>query len=109
MNIKKKVQQFRDFRDYHLEKLSDPQEAEVYLEVALEDYETDGDFEAFLLALRDVAQARGGITKLAQRTNLNRQNLYKIFSKDGNPSLKTLDTVLHNLGFRLSIAPLKTV
>ena len=47
---------YRDFKDYHIGKLRDPEEARVYLSVALEEYEEDGDAEAFLLALRDVAE-----------------------------------------------------
>ncbi len=106
--MNKKIQQFRDFKDNLLERLSNTEYARSFLDIVLEDYEKDGDIEAFLLALRDVTEARGGITKLAQHANLNRQNLYKVFSKNGNPNLKTLDAVLRNLGFRLSIQPLKT-
>jgi len=98
---------YRDFRDYHIEKLRDPEEARVYLSVALEEYEKDSDTEAFLLALRDVAEAQGGLTKLAERTRLNRQNLYKVLSEKGNPRLQTVETILHGLGFRLSVEPIK--
>jgi probable addiction module antidote protein len=98
----------RDFKDYHIEKLREPDEAKVYLSVALDAYEQDGDTEAFLLALRDVAEAQGGITKLAERTNLNRQNLYKALSATGSPGFKTIETILHGLGFRLSVEPIKT-
>ncbi len=101
------MRDYRDFKDYHIEKLRDPEEARLYLDIALEEYEEDGDTEAFLIALRDVAEARGGITKLAEQTNLNRPNLYKILSKEGNPRLKTLGSVLHELGFRLSVEPIK--
>ena len=98
----------REFRDYLKEKLKDPKEANSYLNTALEEYEKDKDAEAFLLALRTVAEARGGIGELAKKTNLNRQHLYRTLSKKGNPRLDTLDAVLHGLGFRLSIIPLET-
>ncbi len=97
----------RDFRDYVKDKLKDPEEAISYLNTALEEYEKDQDTEAFLLALRTVAEARGGITELAGKTNLNRQHLYRTLSNKGNPRLNTLETVLHGLGFRLSIVPLE--
>jgi len=99
--------QFRKFEDSLRERLSDPEYARVFLDVALEEYEEDGDTEAFLLALRDVAEAQGGLTKLAEQTNLNRQNLYKALSEEGNPRLKTLGAILHKLGFRLSVEPIK--
>ena len=94
---------YRKFDDYLMEKLRDPEEARVYLEVALEEFEQDNDGEAFLLALRDVAEAQGGITALAKATNLNRQNLYKALSERGNPKLQTVNAILRSLGFRLSI------
>ena len=45
---------YRNFKDYHFEQLRDPEDAKIYLFVALEDYEQNGDIEAFLLAVRDV-------------------------------------------------------
>ena len=46
---------YRNFKDYHIKQLRDSEDAKVYLSVALEDYEQNGDIEAFLLAVRDVA------------------------------------------------------
>jgi probable addiction module antidote protein len=94
---------YTEFEDWHLEKLSDPEDAKVYLQIALEEYEQDNDTGAFLLAIRDVVQAQGGIRKLAESTSLNRQSLYKALSDKGNPRLDTLGAVLHALGYRLSI------
>jgi len=105
--MKQKKRQFRKYEDSLKERLLDPEYARVFLDVALEEYEQDGDTEAFLLALRDVAEAQGGVTKLAEQTKLNRQNLYKALSEEGNPRLKTLGAVLHELGFRLSVEPVK--
>lgn len=101
------MKKYRDFKDYNIEKLRDPEEAGIYLSVALEEYEEDSDTEAFLLALRDVAEAQGGLTKLALDTGLNRQNLYKALSEKGNPRLQTVEAILHQLGFRLSVEPIK--
>ena len=63
--------QYRKFEDSLKERLADGEYARIFLDVALEEYEKDGDTEAFLLALRDVAEAQGGIGKLAERTNLS--------------------------------------
>jgi probable addiction module antidote protein len=98
----------REFRDYVKEKLKTREAAVSYLNTALEEYEKDKDTEAFLLALRTVAEVRGGIGELAKKTNLNRQHLYRTLSSHGNPRLDTLEEVLHVLGFRLSIVPLET-
>lgn len=107
-NLSEKMRNHRDFKDYHIEKLRDPEEAGIYLSVALEEYEQDGDLEAFLLALSDVAEAQDGLNKLSKRTDLNRQNLYKALSEEGNPRLQTVEAILQGLGFRLSVEPIKT-
>lgn len=48
-----------DFRKYHIENLKDNKEAMLYIEIAMEEFKEDGDKEAFLLALQDVAEAKG--------------------------------------------------
>ncbi len=85
----------------HLEKvMQDPEEAASYLNAALE----DGDPRVFLLALRDVAKARGDtMLALAKRTKLNRENLYKMLSAKGNPALTSLNAVLDALGLHLAV------
>ncbi len=93
------------FNDYLIGSLKNKKEASAYLNVALEEYKKDNDTEAFLLALRDVAEAQGGLSQLAEKTNLNRQNLYKALSGKGNPQFVTLGAILDGLGFNLSIKP----
>jgi probable addiction module antidote protein len=89
-------------KSYHedlIESLQNPREAEEYLNAALE----EEDPELFLLALRNVAEAQGGVTKLAEKAKLNRESLYKMLSERGNPELRSLDALLHALGFRLAV------
>lgn len=100
------MRKIRKFKEVLREDLKNPLEAKAYIEVALENYEEDNDTEAFLMALRDVTEAQGGISKLAQRTHLNRQNLYRALSNQGNPKLNTIGMILHGLGFKLSIQSL---
>ncbi|MFH1030455.1 MAG: addiction module antidote protein [bacterium] len=97
----------RKFNNYLIESLKDSKEASAYLNAALEEYKKDNNAEAFLSALRDVAQARGGISQLAQKTKLNRQNLYRALSGKGNPQLLTLGNILSGLGFHFFIEPIK--
>lgn len=87
-----------------LEDLLDPTEAAEYLKAALE----EGDQEIFLMALRDVANAKG-ISEIAREANLNRENLYRILSNKGNPKLASLASVLRSLGLRLSVEVEKNV
>jgi probable addiction module antidote protein len=82
-----------------IESLRDAGEAEEYLNAALE----EDDPELFLLALRNVAEAQGGVGQLAEKAKLNRESLYKMLSERGNPELRSLDALLHALGFRLAV------
>ena len=93
----------RHHNEVVIDELRNPEMAKAYLEVALEEYELDGDLPFFLQALRNVAEAQGGITKLSEKTSLNRQNLYRVLSENGNPELRTISLILHKLGYRLSI------
>lgn len=92
-----------DYRADLIESLRDPREAGEYLNASLE----EDDPELFLLALRNVAEAQGGVAQLAEKTNLNRESLYKMLSERGNPELRSLDALLHALGFRLSVTVAK--
>ena len=86
------------YEDYLIDSLKDRRLAEAYLKAALE----DKDPRVFLLALRNVAQARG-MSKVAAKSKLNRESLYKMLSKRGNPSLQSLGALLGSLGFRLTV------
>ena len=88
----------KNYRENLLKDLKDPIESAEYLNAALQ----DGDQEIFLMALRDVAEARG-FTKLAKQTLLNRENLYRMLSDEGNPKLSSLTAILDNLGLKLAI------
>jgi probable addiction module antidote protein len=89
----------KSYKDDLLESLNDPSEAIAYLNAAL----MDDDPEVFLLALRDVTEAHGGLSSLAKKTRLNRENLYRMLSKRGNPKLQSLNLLLNALGFKLSV------
>jgi probable addiction module antidote protein len=87
------------YRKVLLESLKNPEEAAHYLNACLE----DDDAHVFLLALRDVADAHGGIRALSRDTRLNRESLYRMLSKSGNPSLESLAAVLNACGLRLAV------
>jgi probable addiction module antidote protein len=86
----------------HLQEwLQDPKNAAAYIEAALE----EGDAGDLLHALRNVAEARGGIAHIAEQSGLNRETLYRTLSKRGNPQLKSLAAILDATGLRLSVTP----
>lgn len=81
--------------------LRDPEFAAAYLTLTAEE-EVAGDF---MWALRDMVEAYGGIGAIAKRAKLNRQQLYKTLSRDGNPELRTLKAILEAAGFSLAVVP----
>jgi putative addiction module killer protein/probable addiction module antidote protein len=87
------------YRQCLLTALLDPIEASAYLNAALEDSP-----EAFLKALKNVAQART-MSDVARESGIQRETLYRAFSEHGNPTFETLSSVLGTLGMKLSIAP----
>ncbi len=89
----------RKYQDYIMEVLQDPEEAAGYLSAAIE----DGDPQIFLICLRNVAKAQGGMVKLSRKSKLNRANLYKVLSRSGNPEVKTLSNILDAFGLQLSV------
>jgi probable addiction module antidote protein len=94
--------QYRDFKEYLYEKLQEPKEALAYLNAALK----DEDDRVFLLALKDVLEARGGdISDLADMTKLDRVNLYRILSLKGNPRWSSIKAIIHALNLNLSVNP----
>jgi probable addiction module antidote protein len=89
-----------DYREGLLKRLADPELAAEYLAQTL----ADGDHAAFLIALKDVVDAGGGIGSRTERAPITRPSLYKILSKKGNPTLETLQQILKPLGLRMSVA-----
>lgn len=96
--MKKKIT--RDHQEYLLETLKNPKEAAAYLDAALE----EGENEIFLVALRNVVEAQG-MTKVARKAKLNRENMYRMLSERGNPEFSSLWALINSLGLRLSIMP----
>ncbi|MEI7475352.1 MAG: addiction module antidote protein [bacterium] len=105
----KKSDKFQTFDNFMLEYLKDPEESTAYLDAAIEEYEIDGDTRALMIAIQRVAEVKGGITELARKTNLNRQNLYRIFSNQVSPRFDTLSRILRALGYTVSFKKLANV
>lgn len=49
------------------------------------------------------------VTRLARETALNRENMYRILSEEGNPRLSSLKALLDSLDLRLAIEPKRAV
>jgi probable addiction module antidote protein len=78
--------------------------ASTYLDAVF----ADGDQEVFLLALRDLAEAKG-MAALAKKAKLNRERLYRILPDKGSPRLSSLTAILGSAGLCLSVRRSRSV
>jgi len=88
------------YTDWLRQSLTNPEEAAAYIEAAIE----QGDDAALLLALRHVAAAHG-MADVARRADVGDKTLFRVLSDKGNPTIATVNKVLHAVGLRLSVAP----
>ncbi len=96
----------KKYQDFLIEQLNDHDEAVAYLNAALEE-SLKGDEESqhlFLVALRNVAEAHGGIGNLARKAGMGRESLYKTLSEKGNPKWHTLVSLVIALGLNLRLS-----
>jgi probable addiction module antidote protein len=97
---KKVKERLVDYQEKLIQKLQDPEHAVGYLNVAL----ADEDPRMFLLALKNVVEAHGEeFATIAKKSDLNRENLYRMLSKKGNPRLTSIVSLLNSIGFHLSV------
>jgi probable addiction module antidote protein len=80
------------------EHLDSPEMIREYLSAALE----QGDSELLIEALGNVAKAQG-MSEIARKTRLSRQNLYKALSPGSSPKFDTIQKVIEALGCKLAV------
>jgi len=88
-----------DAADY----LTDDETIAEYLTAALEDPNPD----IFLVAVRDVARARG-IGQVAKDSGLGRESLYKALTPGAKPRYDTILKLLHAMGVKLTASPMQS-
>ena len=99
------MREMGDWRKYLMEQLADPENAINYLDVSLEEYQVDGDTDFFLMGLRNVVEAQGGVSTFAERIGLEQETLFELLSNGAAPRIDTFNTIVKALGCRLSIKP----
>ncbi len=80
----------------------DPKFAAEYLKAAIEDCDEP---RVLLIALRRIAEAQGGISKVARKAGIERERLHRALSSRGNPRFSTLSAVARAVGLRLTVEP----
>jgi len=98
----------KSFREQLLRDLADPAEAAYYINAALDDSTEEDSQEMLLVALRDVAEA-WRISAVAIEAGVSRESVYRMLSKHGNPTYRSLAGILKALDLRLSVSPISRV
>ncbi len=80
-------------------------EASAYLEACLEEALETKEFGIFLLAVRDVIEAQGGVTNISEKMEAGRESLYKSLTKESKPRFSTIMLALRACGFGIGIHP----
>ena len=88
------------FEEILRQRLQDSAQAAEYLTACFEEGP-----DVFLVGLREVVEAQGGIRRTARSSKLNRESLYRLLSHDGNPRLSSLNAVLSSLGLKVRFTP----
>lgn len=81
-------------------------ESEEAIAVFLADALETGD-SAYIAKVMGVVARAKGMSELARETGLSREQLYRSFSEQGNPTLKTMLAVMRALGVDLTARPHK--
>ncbi len=91
----------RDFDEFLNEWLKEPEHAATFLNAVLEGERRD----YFLPALRSVAKAWGGLSLLADLSDISRTTVYRSLTRTGNPDFRNIATMLESMGLRLTVEP----
>ena len=86
-----------DYHTEHIQWLKDPENAAGYLNAVID----EDDKDALLLALRNIAEAEGGMGAVAEKAHVKRESLYRMLSPRGNPALSNLLSILHGMGLKM--------
>ena len=79
--------------------LNSTEDVAGYIDAVLE----EDDPTLLLLALRNVADSKGGMAMISRQTGLSRESLYRSLSENGNPKISTLFSIIKALGLHLSV------
>jgi probable addiction module antidote protein len=71
----------------------------------LNDILGNDDQAKLLLTLREMTRDFGGIHHVARQARLNRSQLYRTLSDQGNPAFRTLVAILKTMGLRMAVRP----
>jgi DNA-binding phage protein len=91
------------YDEIRLQFLKKRKEVDFALKLAVREFHEDGQIEPLLHTLRLLAQARGGIAKLARESDICWTAVDEALWTGGNPRLRTFLAVLETIGLRITL------
>jgi DNA-binding phage protein len=95
----------RDYQADLLVQLADPNYAALYLKASLDETLKDGDWEAFLLALDNVVEARQTTTAGVINGDIADQPLQRPLGNGKTPTLESFVVTLSSVGLVIDVKP----
>ena len=99
------MRHYRSYKEDLIKRLQNQKYASTYLNAALEETFDTKDPGIFQLAVRDVVEAHGGMSKIADKVEVSRESFYRTLSKKGNPRFSTLMNVIKACGLDIAFSP----
>lgn len=88
----------KPFKETLYSELQNDEFAAAYLDDAMSD-----STEEFLIALRHVVKARGGMARVAEDAELTREAMYRMLSEKGNPEFRSVQKMLGATGLKFQV------
>lgn len=104
MDIEKLKRENITHEEHINEVLQDEEYQKMYLNNAIQEFISDGNYDLFFLSLEQVVRARMSISELSQKTGITRKALYEMFKGERTPRLDTIGKLLKELGYTLQVA-----
>jgi probable addiction module antidote protein len=102
------MRKLRSHKELLIERLKDDEYASAYLKACLDESFEINDIGVFQLAIRNVVEAHGGMTKISSKMEVNRESFYKSLSQKSNARFFTLVNALKACGFEMDFYPVHT-
>ena len=99
------MRRYRTYKESLIERLKDPEYASSYLKACLEESFEAKDVGIFQLAVRDVVEASGGMTKISSKMEVSRESFYRSLSMKGQAKFSTLISAIKACDLDLDFHP----
>lgn len=84
-----------------IEQLAEEESIGGFLDAVIEEYQIHGNLTTVQLALQYVVEAKGGISALAKKIDIEPHLLSEVLDRTKTPKIDTLRTILNALGCQL--------